>query len=176
MLGILGSSVWLTHLKLDFGAHTSCVSSTHTRHNFWKNWTVFGQQSRRKLLCKFIQYLVTIPSILKSRYLREFLIFLLEINCKIKVWFYCIHSARFRHFLSSLQNIVIIPKLCTEISTLREAKRFGLNNWITTKRLAINIPQGSSCNIMLSKGGTEYCNCEHLFPGVYFLKILDTEK
>ena len=49
-----GSCVWLTHLKLDFGAHTLCVSSTHeyyshtkyelqsptlsgsTRHNFHK--------------------------------------------------------------------------------------------------------------------------------------------
>ena len=57
------------------------------------------------------KWVIRTQAIFKSRYLREFLIFLLEINCKIKVWFYCIHSARFRHFLSSLQNDVIIPTL-----------------------------------------------------------------
>ena len=54
-------SVWLTHLNLDFGAHTLCVSSTHeyyshtkyelqsptlsgsTIHNFPTFWATFGQ-------------------------------------------------------------------------------------------------------------------------------------
>ena len=49
--------------------------------------------------------------IFKSRYLREYLIFFIQIFFIVKLWIYSIDSARFRRFPRCLEKHVIIPKL-----------------------------------------------------------------